>query len=214
MIIKTYLFALIIFVVFCCNITVKAQNTYQYMANTSAKVVQGRIISKKEVRYNYDIENPNLICGYILNIKVTKSYKGGEEDFRVFATNSDVLMDKGSEYLLFARKNIKFGKNGRDAIDFINCDKEKSTRMDISDFEFLSTRLSQQIFPLISYSTEKTIVDEDTGIMKRGEWMLIVDRISNNALPYSITRRRLNNGNLNVIEEMNYKDFLSAFKLK
>ena len=86
--------------------------------------------------------------------------------------------------------------------------------MDISDFEFLSTRLSQQIFPLISYSTEKTIVDEDTGIMKRGEWMLIVDRISNNALPYSITRRRLNNGNLNVIEEMNYKDFLSAFKLK
>lgn len=188
-------------------------NTYQRMANTSAKVVQGRIISREEVRYDYDEDNLNLVCGYILEIEVVKSFKGGDESFKVFAANSDILMDVDMEYFLFARKNQKFGASGRDAVDFINCDQEKSTRMDISSFEFLSTRLRQQIFPLISYTSENAVIDEDTGVKKRGQWMMIVNRIANSALPYTIMRRRLNNGNESVIEEMSYTDFIDTFGL-
>ena len=189
-------------------------NTYQRMANTSAKVVQGRIISREEVRYDYDEDNLNLVCGYILEIEVIKSFKGGDENFKVFAANSDILMDGDMEYFLFARKNQKFGASDRDAVDFINCDQEKSTRMDISGFEFLSTRLRQQISPLISYTSENAIIDEDTGVMKRGQWMMIVNRIANSALPYTIMRRRLNNGNESVIEEMSYTDFIDTFGLR
>tara|TARA_R110002096_G_scaffold416576_2_gene619347 strand:+ start:168761 stop:169420 length:660 start_codon:yes stop_codon:yes gene_type:complete len=206
----TFIFSLTI------SVGVSAQNgdnTYQRMVNTSAKVVQGRIISREEVRYDYDEDNLNLLCGHILEIDVTKSFKGGDEKFKVFAANSDVLMDGDTEYFLFARKNLKFGTSGRDAVDFINCDQEKSTRMDISGFQFLSTRLRQQIFPLISYGSADAVIDEDTGVMKRGQWMMIVNRIANSALPYTIMRRRLNNGNENVIEEMSYADFLEAFGL-
>lgn len=209
-----YLFSCIILMMTCVAAT--AQNNYQYTVNTSAKVVQGRILSREEVRYDYDEDNLNLVCGYILEIAVTKGFKGGDDNFKVFASNSDVLMedDKAREYFIIARKNKKFGATGREANDFINCDQGKSTRMDISKFEFLSTRLKQQIFPLISYNSQDAVIDEDTGVMKRGEWMMIVNRISNSALPYTIMRRRLNNGNENVIEEMSYSDFLEEFRLK
>ena len=194
------------------NIQVQAQNadnTYVRFLNTSAKVVQGKITGREAIHYDYDGED--LICGYILDIAVTKSWKGGDQNFKVFASNSDVLMDGEYEYFLFARKNPKFGMSGRDALDFINCDDGKSTRMDVSRFEFLATRLRQQIFPLISYNGGDKIVDEDTGIVKRGQWMMIVSRIANSALPFTIMRRRLNNGNQHVIEEMNYADFQDEF---
>jgi len=199
-----------------CNISQaqNADNTYQRMANTSTKIIQGHIISREEVRYDYDDDNLNIVCGQILEIDVSKSWKGGDQRFRVFAANSDVLMEGEVEYFMFARKNSKFAASGRDAVDFINCDQEKSTRMDISGFEFLATRLRQQIFPLVSYDSAKPVIDEDTGVMKRGQWMMIVNRIANSALPYTIMRRRLNNGNENVIEEMSLNDFLSAFVLE
>lgn len=186
--------------------------TYERIKNTSAKIVRGKVIGREEVRYDYD--GVDMRCGYILEIDVIQSFKGGNENFKVFASNSDILMNNApdTEYLLFTRRNPAFGE--RPAIDFINCDEGRSTRMDISGFEYLSTRLTQQIFPIVSYTADNPIVDEDTGVVKKGEWMMIVDRIANNALPYTISRRRLNNGNLAVIEEMSLSNFLDEFDLQ
>lgn len=186
--------------------------TYERIINTSAKIVRGKIINREEVRYDYD--GVDMRCGYILEIEVVQSFKGGNNSFKVFSSNSDILMEGApeTEYFLFARRNPVFGE--QPATDFINCDEGRSTRMDISHFEYLSTRLTQQIFPIISYTANNPVTDEDTGVVKKGEWMMIVDRISNNGLPFTIARRRLNNGNLAVIEEMRLSDFLSAFNLK
>lgn len=185
--------------------------TYERIVNTSAKIVRGKIIGREEVRYNYD--GVDMRCGYILDIEVLKSFKGGNDSFRVFASNSDILMEGAPdhEYFIFARRNMKYGP--RAAVDFLNCDGGRSTRMDISPFEYMSARLTQQIFPILSYSADNPITDEDTGVVKKGEWMMIVDRISNNALPFTIARRRLNNGNIAVIEEMSLSDFLFEFNL-
>lgn len=182
-------------------------NTYLRMTNTSAKIVKGKITGREAIEYNYD--GQRLICGQILDISVVESWKGGTESFKVFASNSDILMDGDVEYFLFARRNPNFGDSTK--VEFINCDDEKSTRMDVSAFEYLATRLRQQIFPIISYDGANRVIDEDTNVVKRGQWMMIVNRISNSALPYTIARRRLNNGNENIIEEMSFSDFLSEF---
>jgi len=182
-------------------------NTYLRMINTSAKIVKAKITGREAIEYDYDGEN--LICGYVLNISVVQSWKGGMDDFKVFASNSDILMEGDMEYFMFARRNNSFGDTPK--VAFLNCDDEKSTRMDISGFEYLATRLKQQIFPIISYDKEKNIIDTDTNVVKRGDWMMIVNRISNSALPYTIARRRLNNGNDKVIEEMSLSDFLNEF---
>ena len=186
-------------------------NTYKRMANTSTKIIQGRIIGREEIRFDYDDDNLNVVCGQLLEIEVTKSWKGGNERFKVFSQNSDILMGGEMEYFIFARINRKFGNTGLAAIDFINCDEGRSARMDISDFAFLATRLRQQIFPLVSYDSDNKVMDEDTHVMKRGDWMMIVNRIANSALPYTIMRRRLNNGNKNIIEEMSLRNFLDEF---
>ena len=191
-----------------------ADKTYVRMVNTSSKVVRGTIISSEEIRYDYD--GVNMVCGYILEINVINSWKGGDGTFKVFAANSDILenAEPGLEYFIMARRNPAFGKTGQSAIAFTNCDGGRSTRMNMSEHEFLATRLTQQIFPIITYSAQNPVTDEDTGIIKRGEWLMIVDRISNNALPFTIMRRRLNNGNPNVIEEMSFNDFLYEFDLE
>ena len=186
-------------------------NTYKRMANTSTKIIQGRIIGREEIRFDYDDDNLNVVCGQLLEIEVTKSWKGGNERFKVFSQNSDILMGGEMEYFMFARINRKYGKTGLAAIDFINCDEGRSARMDISNLEFLATRLRQQIFPLVKYDSYNKVMDEDTHVMKRGEWMMIVNRIANSALPYTIMRRRLNNGNENIIEEMSLRNFLDEF---
>ncbi len=217
--IKIYIFfvATFIAIAIIANSQAHAQGsnkTYVRMVNTSAKVVRGTIISREEIRYDYD--GVNMVCANVLEIAVSQSWKGGNDTFKVFAANADILENAvaGQEYLIMARKNQAFGATGQDAIAFTNCDGERSTRMDMSQFEFLATRLTQQIFPIIQYSVETPVTDEDTGVIKRGEWMMIVDRIANNALPFTIMRRRLNTGNPNVIEEMSYADFLDEFGLE
>ena len=183
-------------------------SAYNTMINTSQKVVVGKIKSREELRFDY--EGENLVCGHILEIEVSESWKGGAESFKVFASNSDILMENDggeTEYFLFARKNPNFLKTGREALAFTNCDEGRSARLDTSELEYLATRLRQQIFPLVTYDGGK-VIDEDTGVMKRGRWMMIVNRIANSALPYTIARRRLNNGNENIIEEMNLDHFI------
>lgn len=190
-----------------------AQNkTYNRMLNTAGKIVRGKFTGMEEVRYNYDEDNQNIVCGYIMDVEVSKSYKGGSDNFRVFVSNDDILLGETQEYFIIARKNQKFGDTR--AVDFLNCLEGRSTRTDISGLPFLATSITQQIFPLVTYNREDNIVDPDTRVVKKGEWMMVVNRIANNALPYTIARRRLNNGNDDIIEEMRLSDFIRDFELE
>ena len=61
-------------------------NTYLRMTNTSAKIVKGKITHREAIEYDYDGER--LVCGYVLDISVVQSWKGGTEDFKVFSSNT------------------------------------------------------------------------------------------------------------------------------
>lgn len=203
---------LIITILSGSNASFAQSNTYNRMLNTASKVVRGKIVGSEEVRYDYDEENKNIVCGQILDIEVTESFKGGNESFRVFASNKDMLIGEEYEYFIIARRNNNASDTPK--LAFINCFDEKSTRMDVSYIPYLATSLRQQIFPIVNYKREDNIIDPDTRVAKKGEWLLLVDRIANNALPYTIARRRFNNGNEDIIEEMRLADFLRDFNIK
>lgn len=208
-----YLLSLLIITILSWTNTSFAQsNTYNRMLNTASKVVRGKIVGSEEVRYDYDEDNKNIVCGQILDIEVTESFKGGNESFRVFASNNDMLIGEEYEYFIIARRNNNASDTPK--LAFINCFDEKSTRIDVSYIPYLATSLRQQIFPIVSYKREDNIIDPDTRVAKKGEWLLLVDRIANNTLPYTIARRRFNNGNEDIIEEMRFSDFLRDFNIK
>ena len=204
--------SLIIIILSWTNTSFAQSNTYNRMLNTASKVVRGKIVGSEEVRYDYDEDNKNIVCGQILDIEVTESFKGGNESFRVFASNNDMLIGEEYEYFIIARRNNNASDTPK--LAFINCFDEKSTRMDVSYIPYLATSLRQQIFPIVNYKREDIIVDPDTRVAKKGEWLLLVDRIANNTLPYTIARRRFNNGNDDIIEEMRLADFLRDFYIK
>ncbi|GEM_PF-821375 len=204
--------SLIIIILSWTNTSFAQSNTYNRMLNTASKVVRGKIVGSEEVRYDYDEDNKNIVCGQILDIEVTESFKGGNESFRVFASNNDMLIGEEYEYFIIARRNNNASDTPK--LAFINCFDEKSTRMDVSYIPYLATSLRQQIFPIVNYKREDIIVDPDTRVAKKGEWLLLVDRIANNTLPYTIARRRFNNGNDDIIEEMRLADFLRDFNIK
>lgn len=210
--IKYFLSSLIIIIFSWTNTSFAQSNTYNRMLNTASKVVRGKIVGSEEVRYDYDEDNKNIVCGQILDIEVTQSFKGGNESFRVFASNNDMLIGEEYEYFIIARRNNNASDTPK--LAFINCFDEKSTRMDVSNIPYLATSLRQQIFPIVSYKREDNIIDPDTRVAKKGEWLLLVDRIANNTLPYTIARRRFNNGNEDIIEEMRLSDFLRDFNIK
>ena len=204
--------SLIIIILSWTNTSFAQSNTYNRMLNNASKVVRGKIVGSEEVRYDYDEDNKNIVCGQILDIEVTESFKGGNESFRVFASNNDMLIGEEYEYFIIARRNNNASDTPK--LAFINCFDEKSTRMDVSYIPYLATSLRQQIFPIVNYKREDNIVDPDTRVAKKGEWLLLVDRIANNTLPYTIARRRFNNGNDDIIEEMRLADFLRDFNIK
>jgi len=204
--------SLIIIILSWTNTSFAQSNTYNRMLNNASKVVRGKIVGSEEVRYDYDEDNKNIVCGQILDIEVTESFKGGNESFRVFASNNDMLIGEEYEYFIIARRNNNASDTPK--LAFINCFDEKSTRMDVSYIPYLATSLRQQIFPIVNYKREDIIVDPDTRVAKKGEWLLLVDRIANNTLPYTIARRRFNNGNDDIIEEMRLADFLRDFNIK
>lgn len=204
--------SLIIIILSWTNTSFAQSNTYNRMLNTASKVVRGKIVGSEEVRYDYDEDNKNIVCGQILDIEVTESFKGGNESFRVFASNNDMLIGEEYEYFIIARRNNNASDTPK--LAFINCFDEKSTRMDVSYIPYLATSLRQQIFPIVNYKREDIIVDPDTRVAKKGEWLLLVDRIANNTLPYTIARRRFNNGNDDIIEEMRLADFLRDVNIK
>ena len=102
--IKKYIIIIMIGMIFNVSAFGQARdNTYLRMTNTSAKIVKGKITHREAIEYDYD--GQRLVCGYLLDISVAQSWKGGADDFKVFASNSDIIMDGDVEYLLFARRN-------------------------------------------------------------------------------------------------------------
>jgi hypothetical protein len=184
------------------------EKTFQLMTKRSQKIVRGYINSHTAI--SFEDEGIKLHCGYILEINVNKGWKGGEDSFKVFSPHSDVLLGDNYEYVIFARQNAYFNPS-KPKLDFLNCDNLNSTRMDVSGFEYFATSLKQQIFPLVNYDGPTNIINEDTNMVKKGEWMLLVNRLSNDHIPFSIERRRLNIDNDKILEEMSLKDFIREF---
>ncbi len=158
--------SLIIIILSWTNTSFAQSNTYNRMLNNASKVVRGKIVGSEEVRYDYDEDNKNIVCGQILDIEVTESFKGGNESFRVFASNNDMLIGEEYEYFIIARRNNNASDTPK--LAFINCFDEKSTRMDVSYIPYLATSLRQQIFPIVNYKREDNIVDPDTRVAKKG----------------------------------------------
>lgn len=183
-------------------------NSYQYLANTAGKIVTGRINDRTAI--TYELEGKILVCGWLLNIEVSKSWKGGADNFNVFSTNSDILLDNDMEYFFIAQKNYNYHETKQN-IAFVNCDGLNSVRMNVSGFKYFATSLKQRIFPIISYNAQDNIIDESSNNIKRGQWMLILNRLSNLHLPSTIRRRRINTGNEKIIEEMSFSDFINEF---
>lgn len=192
--------------------SVAQSSTYNRMINISAKVVRGKISNAQEVRYDYDKDNLNIVCGHLVDVTVNRGFKGGTDTFKVFISNKDIMLGEDYEYFIIARSNKYFSETSK--VAFTNCYDERSTRMDVSAFPYLATNIRQQIFPIVSYKREDNIVDPDTRVVKKGEWLMLVNRIANNSLPYKIPRRRLNNGNDDIIEEMSLSSFLKTFNLQ
>mgnify|MGYP000271144738 CR=1 FL=1 len=208
-----YILSLVIAVSFIGSVqkSVAQSNTYVRMVNISAKIVRGKITNAQEIRYDYDDDNLNIVCGHLADVTVSEDYKGGTESFKIFISNKDIMLGEDYEYFIIARRNQYFSDTTK--VDFTNCYDEKSTRMDVSTFPYLASNIRQQIFPIASYKRADNIVDPDTRVAKKGEWLMLVNRIANNSLPYKIPRRRLNNGNDDIIEEMSLAGFLKAFDL-
>ncbi len=186
-------------------------STYEYLTNVSAKIARGKIISKTEVKYDYKGET--LTCGWLLDIAVSESWKGGNDNFTVLSTRTDILIDDNLDYFIFARRNNEYNP-ARSTVNYVDCDGFNTAKMDVSSFPYYATSLKQQIFPIITYTPKDNIVDPDTNIVKTGDWMVIVNRLSNPYLPFTIRRRRLNTDNENIIEEMKLTDFITEFMLR
>jgi len=203
----------ILFVLFCLSISFPAfgqsnDSTYEFLTNVSAKIVRGKIISKTEVKYDYKGET--LTCGWLLDIAVSESWKGGNDNFSVLSTRADILISDDLDYFIFARKNSEYNP-AKSTVNYVDCDGFNTAKMVVSSFPYFATSLKQQIFPIITYTPRDNVVDVDTNIVKTGDWMVIVNRISNPYLPFTIRRRRLNTDNENIIEEMKLTDFINEF---
>jgi hypothetical protein len=185
------------------------QSEYHKYVATAQKIVKGRIIERKPIPYVLD--GVTKTCGWVLDIAVDQSWKGGKDTFQLFSTHSDIYIntDPSQVYFIFGFRTFKYDPE-KQSIDFVECDGLNSARLDVSQFEYLVTGLKQKIFPLITYDDHTNEVDINNK-PKTGEWMLVLKRISNAFLPETIERRRLNNGNDNIIEEMKFSDFLDEF---
>ncbi len=171
---------------------------YHSYVKYADKIVKGQIVAKTPI--TYQVGKKIKTCGWILNIKVVESWKGGSENFTLYSSKSDVFLDPAMQYFIFAFNNAHYNPQKID-IDFLNCTNFNSTRADVSKFQYKSSGHAQHLFPLVSYD------DKD-------QWMLLFDRLSNAHLPTTIERHRVQveqSGNEKILEEMKYSDFIKEY---
>lgn len=174
-------------------------HNYESFAKYADKVVRGKVIAAKPMTfYRGGRTQP---CGIYMEIEVSKSWRGGNENFLLYSTNSDVYLsekDKDQEYLIFAFKNKKYDP-GKQVEEFVMCEGDNSAMKNIAPFEYIDNSGVQRMFP---------IKKDASGI---DEWMLVMERKSNAIIPESIVRNAVNGDNQNVIEEMSLTQFTDEF---
>ncbi len=174
-------------------------NNYESFAKYADKVVRGKVIAAKPLTFYRG--GRNQPCGIYMEIEVIKSWRGGNENFLLYSTNSDVYLsekDKDQEYLIFAFKNKKYDPGNR-VDEFVMCEGNNSVMKNIAPFEYIDNSGVQRMFP---------IKKDATGL---DEWMLIMARKSNAVIPETIVRNTINGDNQNVIEEMSLTQFTEEF---
>ncbi len=198
------IFTFVIFMVLFmsgANAQIYAQN-YESFATYADKVVRGKVVATQ--RLNSYRGNKELSCGIYMEIEVVKSWKGGSENFLLYATNSDVYMGEEDgnldrEYLIFAFKNPKYNPEST-ATEYVLCEGENSASKNVAPFEYISDSGVQRIFPI--KKNEPRSIDE---------WMLVVNRSSNAELPENIQKRAVNMSKKSIIEEMSLAQFTDTF---
>lgn len=174
-------------------------HNYESFAKYADKVVRGKVIAAKPLTYRRD--GRTQPCGVYMEIEVTNSWRGGNENFLLYSSSSDVYLgdsNKDQEYLIFAFKNKKYDPNNR-VEDFVMCEGSRSITRNIAPFEYINDSGVQRMFP---------IKKEATGI---GEWMLVMQRKSNAEIPEHIARNSVSGENQNVIEEMSLVQFTDEY---
>lgn len=173
-----------------------AQN-YESYARNADKVVHGKIVASQPIMAYRGAKE--LSCGIYMEIEVTKSIRGGTDNFLLYSANKDVISDDADqEYFIFAFKNEMYEPGGSHD-DFILCEGTNSVLKNIAPYEYISNSHVQRIFPL--RKEERTLKD----------WMQIADRLSNADIPEDVEKQRVATSNRNIIEEMSLEQFLAAF---
>lgn len=174
-------------------------HNYESFAKYADKVVRGTVVAAQPLTYYRD--GRRQPCGVYMEISVNKSWRGGNDNFLLYSTSSDVYLgedDKDREYLIFAFRNKKYDPENR-AEDFVMCEGKSSVTRNIAPFEYINNSGVQRMFP---------IKKEPSGI---GEWMLVMERNSNAEIPEHVSRNSVRGDNQNVIEEMSLTEFTEEF---
>ncbi|MCC3859857.1 hypothetical protein [Pseudemcibacter aquimaris] len=175
----------------------KVPQNYEAYAKHADKVVHGKVVASQPIMAYRGAKE--LSCGIFMEIEVTKSIRGGTDNFLLYSTNKDVISNSADqEYFIFAFKNEKYAP-GESNEDFVLCEGTNSVMKNIAPFEYISNSHVQRIFPL--RKEERTLTD----------WMQIADRLSNAELPEGIEKQRVSSSNINIIEEMSLTQFMAAF---
>ena len=199
-----YKITLSILAVFWITTNAQAQaiaHNYESFALHADKMVRGKVVASQPLNFYRD--GKDQPCGIYMEIKVTESFRGGDENFFLYSTNSDVYLgeegdNKEREYLIFAFKNSNYDPTTRFE-DYVLCEGKNSATKNIAPFEYINDSHIQRMFP----------IKKDPRDIK--EWMLVMQRPTNAELAETIEKNTVSTENRNIIEEMALNQFLETY---
>lgn len=176
-------------------------HNYESFALHADKMVRGKVVAAQPLSFYRD--GKDQPCGVYMEIEVVESYRGGDENFLLYSTNSDVYLgeegdNKEREYLIFTFKNSKYDPDVRFE-EYVLCEGKNSATKNIAPFEYINDSHIQRMFPI------------KKGPRDIKEWMLVMQRPTNAELAINIEKKSVNTDNINVIEEMALNQFLETY---
>lgn len=136
--------------------------SYSFLVKYAEKVVKGKIVNRK--RFTTTFNGTKISCGWILDIEVSKSWKGKSENFSIHTQGEKTFNGKNIEYFIIARRTA-FGNKEIGFKNQVVCPKGRSVTVPES-IKYM-TRTEQMIFPIDDY-LQKSIGEE---------WLRIVPKI-------------------------------------
>jgi|TARA_R110002096_G_scaffold416576_2_gene619348 hypothetical protein len=199
-----YKIILSILAVFCIATSAQAQAiayNYESFALHADKMVRGKVVASQSLNFYRD--GKDQPCGVYMEIEVIESYRGGDDNFLLYSTNSDVYLgddgdNKDREYLIFAFKNPKYDPTERFE-EYVLCEGKNSATKNIAPFEYINDSHIQRMFPI------------KKGPRDIKEWMLVMERPTNAELAENIEKNSVNSENRNIIEEVALHQFLETY---